>query len=141
MVDGNRCETHVPRGKCVGTHGRSDDCHRATFPLHARFEIAWVVRNVAVNVVRTHYGINVAHGNYHMLLASSIHKRKKHYSFVGSCPVSTVFSSCTVHTKRTTHIPKVVAEQVVRNLVRNMVSLNWYCSSCNSANGWRRGSS
>ena len=36
----------------------------------------------------------------------SIQKRKNHYSFVVSCPVSTVFSSRTVYTERTNEQPQ-----------------------------------
>ena len=62
--------------------------------------------------------------------------RQHLYSFCGSCRVSTVFSSRTVYTERTFNIQKVVAEQVVKkDLVADKVSLNWYCSMFNNADG------
>ena len=83
-------------------------------------------------------GIHSDYPCYHHLadlLSVSIQKRKNHYMFVGSCLVSTVFSSRTVYTESTQkeqhNNQNVVAEQVVseeEDLVVNKVPLSEYCS-------------
>ena len=56
------------------------------------------------------------------LLSALIQKRKNRYSFVGSCPVSTVFSSRTVYRERTNNNHKVVAE---RWLLEDRTRFRW----------------
>ena len=66
------------------------------------------------------------------VLSVSILKRKNHYSFVGSCLVSTVFSSRAISTDRTNQQPQsgsgalVIAEE--EDLVVNKVPLKECCS-------------
>ena len=74
------------------------------------------------------------------MLSVSIRKKKNHYSFVGSCLVSTVFSSRTVYTERTNlTTTKVVPErwllQKEEDLVVNKVPLNGHVQSFNNTDG------
>ena len=58
-----------------------------------------------------------------------------HYSFVGSCLVSAVFSSYSPLKKEQISNHKVVAEQVViegEDLVVYKILLSWYCSKFNN---------
>ena len=62
------------------------------------------------------------------LLSALIQKRKNRYSFVGSCPVSTVFSSCMVYRERTNNNHKVVAERwLLQEEESYKVPLSEYC--------------